>query len=230
MSETIVSLHAMYKGKTGNVDGFLSRPVAEGRRPAVVIGHEWWGLNDWSREFTRIVAAEGFVALTPDLYHGKLTSDFETAAKLKTSLDINKAVQEMIDSVPYLKSLPFVSDKVGVMGFCMGGGLALLAACRSTAFNAIVLYHHSIYPDSKEVEKISIPLQGHYGLADTVTPSSEVKKFEEQLKQFKKTCEIHSYEGAGHGWLNPGNPQMHRPEAAKLSLQRTFEFFKKHLK
>ncbi len=230
MSETIVSLHAMYKGKSGNVDGFLSRPVAEGRRPAVVIGHEWWGLDDWSREFTRMVAAEGFVALTPDLYHGKVTHDFETAARLKTALDINKAVQELTDAVPYLKSLPFVSDKVGVMGFCMGGGLALLAACRGSGYNAAVIYHHSIYPDESEVKDLSCPLQGHYGLADTITPASEVKKFESQLKQFNKTCEIYSYEGAGHGWLNPNSPQMYRPEAAKLSFQRTIEFFKKHLK
>ncbi len=230
MVETIVSLHAFYKGKIEGVDGFLSRPVAEGRWPAVVIGHEWWGLVDWSREVNRMLAAGGFVVLTPDLFHGKTTSDHETAARLKTGLDINKATQEMIDAVPYLKGLPFVSDKVGIMGFCMGGGLALLAACRSSAFNALVLYHHSIYPDPVEVEKLSCPLQGHYGLADQVTPTSEVKKFESQLKQFKKTYEIYSYEGAGHGWLNPNSPQMYRPEAAKLSMQRTVEFFKKHLK
>lgn len=229
MVETVVSLHAFYKGKSGGVDGFMSRPVAEGRWPAVVIGHEWWGLVDWNREFNRIVAAEGFVAITPDLYHGKTTNDFEMAAKLKTSLDINKASQELIDAVPYLKSLPFVSDKVGVMGFCMGGGIALLAACRSPEFNAVVLYHHSIYPDHVEVKNLGCPLQGHYGLADTVTPPGEVKKFEEQLKQYKKTYEIYSYEGAGHGWLNPDSPQMYRPEAAKLSMQRTIEFFKKHL-
>ncbi len=229
MAETIVSLHAFYKGKTGGVDGFLSRPVAPGRWPAIVIGHEWFGLVDWSREFNRILAAEGFAALTPDLYHGKIASDHETAARLKTGLDINKATQEMIDAVSYLKELPFVSEKVGVMGFCMGGGLALLAACRSSAFDAAVLYHHSIYPDPREVEKLNCPLQGHYGLADTVTPRSEVAGFENQLKQFKKSYEIYSYEGAGHGWLNPGSPHMYRPEAAKLSMQRTVEFFKKYL-
>lgn len=229
MNETIVSMHALYKSKDGGVDGFLSRPVAEGKWPAIVIGYEWWGLNDWSREFTRMVAAQGFVALTPDVYHGKVTSDFEVAAKYKTGLDVNRAAQELIDTVPYLKSLPFVSGKAGIMGFCMGGGLALLAACRSKVYDAIVLYHHSIYPDPAEVEKLNCPLQGHYGLADTVTPPSEVKKFESQLKQLKKSYEIYSYEGAGHGWLNPNSTQMYRPDAAKLSLERTFEFFKKHL-
>lgn len=229
MAEIIISQHAFYKGKSGGVDGFLSRPTAEGKWPAVVIGHEWWGLVDWSREFNRMLAAEGFVALTPDLYHGKTAGDHESAARLKAELDDNKAAQEIIDAVPFLKSLPYISDKVGVIGFCMGGGLALLAACRSTGYNAAVLYHHSIYPDPKEVEKLNCPLQGHYGLADTVTPVSEVKNFESQLKQFKKSHEIYSYEGCGHGWLNPHSTQMYRPEAAKLSMQRTVEFFKKHL-
>ena len=99
MAETIVSLHAFYKGKTGGVDGFLSHPIAPGRCPAIVIGHEWFGLVDWSREFNRILAAEGFAALTPDLYHGKIAIDHETAARYKTGLDINKATQEIIDAV-----------------------------------------------------------------------------------------------------------------------------------
>ncbi len=229
MAETIFSLHAFYKSKAGGVDGFLSRPVAPGRWPAVVIGHEWFGLDDWNREFNRMVAAEGFVALTPDLYHGAIAGDHDEAARLKTSLDINNAVEELTDAPSYLRGLPFVSEKVGIVGFCMGGGLALLAGCRSSAFDALVVYHHSIYPDPSEVEKLSCPLQGHYGLADPVTPLSEVKALESQLQQFKKSYELHFYEGAGHGWLNPNKTAMYRPEAAKLSLQRTVEFFRKHL-
>ena len=230
MSEVIISQHAFYESRSGGVDGFISRPVAAGRWPAVVIGHEWWGLVDWSREFTRQLAECGFVALTPDLYHGVSTTDHPTAARLKGELDIGKAVQDMGDAVSYLKGLPFVSDKAGVMGFCMGGGIALLAGCRSSAFDAVVLYHHSIYPDPREVERLSCPLQGHYGLADIVTPIAEVKLFANQLKQSKKPHEIHYYEGAGHGWLNPNRPNLYREEAAQLSLQRTVEFFKNHLK
>lgn len=230
MSEIIISQHAFYESKSGGVDGFISRPVAAGRRPAVVIGHEWWGLVDWNRDFNRQLAEQGFVAFTPDLYHGVSTAAHTTAARLKGELNIDKAVQDMVDAVSYLKGLAFVSQKVGVMGFCMGGGVALLAACRSAAFDAVVLYHHSIYPDPREVEKLSCPLQGHYGLADIVTPLSEVKDFESQLKQFKKSHEIHYYEGAGHGWMNPDRPNLYREDATTLSLQRTVEFFKNHLK
>src|SRR3989304_4108783 len=133
MAEVIVSLHAFYRSENGGVDAFLSHPVASGRWPAVVIGHCWLGVLEWDREFNRMLAAEGFAALTPDFYHGKTASDHVTAAKLKTGLDLNKATQEMMDAASYLRELPFVSEKVGVMGFCMGAGLSLLAVCRSSA-------------------------------------------------------------------------------------------------
>lgn len=228
MSEVIVSQHAYYESQSGGVDGFISRPVA-GRWPGIVIGMDWWGLNDANRDVTRRLAEHGFVAFMPDIYHGVTTSDHATAARLKGELDHDRAVQEMIDAAAYLKGLPFVSQKVGVIGFCMGGGLALLAACRSSAFDAAVLFHHSIYPDPREVERLRCPVQGHYGLADTVTPLGEVKMFEDQLQQFAKPAEIHYYEGAGHGWLNPRRPNLYREDTANLSMQRTAEFFRTHL-
>lgn len=229
MSEIIISQHAFYESKSGGVDGFISRPAAEGRWPAVVIGHEWWGLVEWSRHFNRELAAQGFVAITPDLYHGKSTSDHATAARLKGELDVPRAVQDMIDAAAYLRTLPFVSQKVGVTGFCMGAGVALLAACRSAAFSAAVLFHHSIYPDPREVEKLGCPLQGHYGLADDVTPLAEVKDFESQLKQFRKSHEIHYYDGAGHGWMDPDRPNQYLEDATRLAMQRTVEFFRAQL-
>jgi carboxymethylenebutenolidase len=228
VSEVIVSQHAFYESKTGGVDGFISRPVS-GRWPAVVIGIDWWGVTEWTHEITRRLAEHGLAAFTPDIYHGISTTDHKTAARLKGELDLDKAVQEIVDAVPYLKSLPYVAPKVGVIGFCMGGGLALLAACRTSAFDAAVLFHHSIYPDAREVEHLSCPLQGHYGLADTVTPQSEVKLFESQLQCFEKPSEIHYYEGAGHGWMDQHRPNLYREETTRLSMQRTVEFFRKHL-
>ena len=230
MSEVIISQHAYYESTRGGVDGFISRPVAEGRWPAVVIGHEWWGLVDWSRQFTRQLAEHGFVAFTPDLYHGVTTTEPATAARLKAELDIGRAVRDTVEAASYLRGLPYVSEKVGVMGFCMGGGIALLAACRSTAFQAAVIFHHSIYPDPREVEQLNCPLQGHFGLADVVTPLVEAKMFENQLIQFSKPHEVHYYEGADHCWLNTGRPDVYRAEAAQLALQRTVEFFQSHLK
>jgi carboxymethylenebutenolidase len=132
MAERIVSLHAFYKSGTRELDAYLSRPTAPGPWPAVIV-----------------------------VYHGKVTTDPAEAAQLKTSLDIDGAVAEIVGAVPYLQSLPFVSKKVGIIGFCMGGGLALLAACRSAAFSAGVIYFPSIYPDTSELENVACPLRFH---------------------------------------------------------------------
>ena len=145
MTERIVSLHAFYPSGDHGVDAYLSHPTAPGPWPAVIIVYEWWGLEDHFRNLSRQLAREGMVALVPDLYHGKVTANPTEAAKLKTSLDIDRAIEEIINAVSYLRSLPFVSGQVGVMGFCMGGGLALLAACRATEFSAGVIYFPSIY-------------------------------------------------------------------------------------
>src|SRR3989337_1366909 len=125
-------MHAFYKSRGEGVDCFLSRPMTSGKRPAMVVIQEWWGLDDHFRDMTRLFAKEGYVALAPDLYHGKVTEDWEEAARLKTSLDLDRATQEIIDGIKYLKGLPFVNPgRIGIIGFCMGGGLALLTICRT---------------------------------------------------------------------------------------------------
>jgi carboxymethylenebutenolidase len=229
MSEIVISQHAYYDSEHGGVDAFMSRPAAPGRYPALVVGHGWEGVRDWYRDFARKLAEQGFVVLIPDLYHGITTSDHAKAAMLKAELDFSKAVQETADGAAFLKGLPYVSGKVGVMGFCMGGGIALLSACRSTAFDAAVIYHHSVFPDPREIEKLTCPVQGHYGMEDHYTPPEEVKKFEDQLVKFNKSYEIHRYDGVGHGWQNPQRPAAYREDLANLTLQRTAGFFKEHL-
>jgi carboxymethylenebutenolidase len=231
MSERIVSLHAFYKSGSAGVDGYLSHPTAPGPWPAVVVVHEWWGLEEHFRDFSRQLAREGMAVLVPDLYHGKLGADPAQASMLKTSLDIDRAVTEIIDAVPYLRSLPFVSGKVAVLGFCMGGGLALLAACRSSEFDAGVIYFPSIYPDASELENVSCPLLFHYGTGDVVTPRSEIERIMRTLKNAGKPHELHLYEGAGHAFTNDMHPEMagqYSREATEAAWPRTLEFLKRY--
>lgn len=228
MAEKALSLHAFYPSSTGGVEAFLSRPVGPGRWPAVLIIHEWWGLDDHFRDLSRRLAEEGFVALVPDLYHGRSASSPAEAARLKTSLDIDRAAQEILDGIPYLRSLPFVSGKVGIAGFCMGGGLALLAACRSAEFGAAVTYYPSIYPDSTELANLSCPLLIHYGTKDTVTPASEIERIRKSLEKHQKPYEFYLYKNAGHAFLNDLRAHYHR-EAAETSWPRTVEFLQRHL-
>lgn len=148
MEERIVSMHAYYGSGSGGVDAFISRPTASGKWPATLIIHEWWGLEEHFRNLCRTFAKNGYVALAPDLYHGKLVEDREEAARLKNSLDVEHAVQGILDGIPYLKGLPFVNPgRIGIVGFCMGGGLALLSICRTKEITAAVIYFHSLYPD-----------------------------------------------------------------------------------
>lgn len=231
MQERIVSMHAFYKSKGEGVDAFLSRPTASGKWPAILIIHEWWGLEDHFRDMTRAFAREGYVALAPDLYHGKVTADGEEAARLKTSLDLDRATREILDGIPYLKSLPFVNPgKIGIIGFCMGGGLALLSVCRTKEIAAAAIYFQSMYPDPGELVNIACPILGHYGEDDIYTPRSEVDAFEKILKEHNKSHEIYFYKNAGHAFVNDRHPELYRKEAAEASWPRTLEFFQRHLK
>ena len=229
MADRIVSLHAFYKSGTRELDAYLSRPTAPGPWPAVIVVYEWWGLEDHFRDLSRQLAHEGLVALVPDIYHGKVTTDPAEAAQLKTSLDIDGAVAEIVGAVPYLQSLPFVSKKVGIIGFCMGGGLALLAACRSAAFSAGVIYFPSIYPDTSELENAACPLLFHYGTADVVTPRSEIDRITATLKQAQKSYELYLYEGANHAFVNDTHPAMYSKEATEAAWPRTLEFLKRFM-
>jgi carboxymethylenebutenolidase len=106
--------------------GYLARPAGDGVHPGVVVIQEWWGLNDHMRDLTERFASAGYVALTPDLYHGRVVSEPDEARKEAMGLDRERAAKEIDGAVAYLRSQPYVSPKkIGVVGFCMGGGLAL---------------------------------------------------------------------------------------------------------
>jgi dienelactone hydrolase len=127
MAQRTVSMHAAYKSREEIIDGFLARPLTTRPSPALVLLHGYRGVDDTQRAVTRRFAREGFVCLSPDLFSGKISRDRALSAYLKTSLDIDRAVEKIIDSVAYLRLLPFVArKKIALSGFCMGGGLALL--------------------------------------------------------------------------------------------------------
>lgn len=231
MAEKIVSMHAAHRSGKEVVDGFLSRPIAGGERPAIVLVHGYRGLDDGQRAVTRRFAQEGFVCLSPDLFHGKTYHTLEECALKKTSLDIPAAVNHILDSVPYLRKLPWVGKKkVAVLGFCMGGGLALYALAQSRAFAAGVIYYQSLFPDPEDLKSISAPMLCHFGTDDPGTTKTEIDMFRETLERYKKKYEIEMYEGAGHAFLN--NPQGRNAanrDAAEKSVARTSKWLRKAL-
>src|SRR5512142_464302 len=186
MGERIVSMHAAYKSGKEVVDGFLSRPTAGEPRPAIVLVHGYRGLDDGQRAVTRRFAQENFVCLSPDLFHGKTFHTPDDCALQKTSLDIPGAVDKIVDGVAYLRKLPWVGKhKIAVLGFCMGGGLALYALARSRSFAAGVIYYQSLFPDPEDLKSIAAPLLCHYGTDDPGTTKTEIEMFREGLDRYK---------------------------------------------
>lgn len=229
MPERIVSLHAFYRAGQSEVEAYLSHPTAPGPWPGVVVAHEWWGLEEHFRDFSRQLASHGFAVLVPDLYHGKVTADRAEAATLKASLEIDQAVDEMTAAGAYLRDLPFVADKVAVLGFCMGGGVALLAACRSDIFATGVIYFPSIYPDTAELENLTCPLLFHYGTADSITPRSEIDRITRTLEAAGKSHELELHEGADHAFVNDMHPEHYHQAATEATWTRTVEYLKRHM-
>src|SRR5499427_4342841 len=130
MAERIVSMHAAYKSEQEVVDGFLSRPTAGDPRTAIVLVHDYRGLDDRQRAVTRRFAQEGFLCLSPDLFHGKTFHTLADCALQKTSLAIPGAVAKVIDAMPYLRKLPWVGKKnIAVLGFSWGVGLRFTRWC-----------------------------------------------------------------------------------------------------
>ena len=231
MSSRIVAMHAAYKSKNEIVDGFLARPLTHNPTPAIVLVHGYRGVNDTHRAVTRKFAKAGFVCLSPDLFHGKLSSEPALSAYLKTSLDLERAVEKIIDSVAYLRKLPFVGkSKIALSGFCMGGGLAIYGLSRCNQFAAGVIFYQSLFPDNEELKGIQAPLQCHCGTKDQNTTQAEMDMFREALDKYKKKYEIHMYEGAGHAFLNspPDKNQANR-KAAEQSFLRSCKWLKKEL-
>lgn len=233
MIETIISSHAGYNTKNAFVNGYLARPAVSEKRPGVVLLSAMWGLNWTQRELTRTFARAGFVALSPDLLHGQLPKERASALLAKTSVDIDEAVEIAAGATRYLRKLPWVGKhgRIGVVGFCLGGGLALLAAARTKAFQAAVIYHHSLFPDPRELRLISCKILGHYGTEDDTTPREEVEDFRKTLERYGKKHEIVFYQGMGHGFVDSPllKDSKERRKAATKSLKRTYQFFLREL-
>jgi carboxymethylenebutenolidase len=215
------------------VDGYLTRPKGEGTRPAIVVIHPWSGIDDHTKDVGRRLAKAGYVALVPDLL-SRLggTSSFQTADAAIAAgqkLSDDAITQDLVASVNYLKGRNFVrADKIGVIGFCWGGGKALMFTTRSKDLAASVIYYGDNPRNLEDIKDITAPVLGHYGGADDRITSG-VPKLEEAMKKYGKFFEYKIYPGAPHAFNTDTSPRNYREEAAKEAWAKTLEFFKKHL-
>ena len=228
-----VSAEEMTYGDVGGkpVRGYLARPKdAKGPLPGLVVIHEWWGLNDNVRAMTRRLAGEGYQALAVDLYGGATADTPEAATKLMNGVLGNTAAAQdnLKKAVAYLKGKGV--KKLGVIGWCFGGGWSLQTALLAPAdVNATVIYYGRLETEPAKLAPLKSPVIGFFGAADNSIPVATVHAFEAELKKEGKPVEVHVYDGAGHAFANPSGGN-YRPEAAKDAWTKTTAFFAKHLK
>jgi len=209
--------------------GYLAKP-ASGKGPGVVVIQEWWGLNDNIKDVANRLAGEGFVALAPDLYHGKLASEPDEAGKLMMAMNIDQAGKDITGSVDYLVGLDAATGgKVGSIGFCMGGGLSLYLATLKPQIGACVIYYGVLPGAPPDLSKIDGAVLGHYAENDGWATPESVRELEMKLKSLGKQVEFHIYPGTQHGFFNDTRSEVHDAKASQLSWERTLAFYRKHL-
>ncbi len=213
------------------VHGYLARPKeAKGNLPALVVIHEWWGLNDNIRSMTRRLAGEGYQALAVDLYGGATADNPDAAMKLMNGVMANRApaADNLKQAVAYLKGKG--AKKIGVVGWCFGGGWSLQTALLAPSdVDATVIYYGHLETDPAKLAVLKSPVIGFFGAEDKSIPVDGVHAFEAELRKEGKPVEVHVYDGAGHAFANPSGGS-YRPEAARDAWQRTTAFFAKYLK
>jgi len=219
-----------YPGATGEVRAYSARPKGDGKLPGVVVIHENKGLSPHIEEVTRRVGLECFLAIGPDALSplGGTPEDPDKAPPLFQKLDSKSTTENYVAAVRYLKMHPLSTGKVGIVGFCWGGGIANQVAVNSPDVIAVVPYYGG-QPTSEDVSKIKASLLLHYaGLDERVNKG--IPAFETALKKASIDYQIYMYEGAQHGFNNDTWAERFNKEAAQLAWQRTISFLKEKLK
>jgi carboxymethylenebutenolidase len=224
-----------YRANGGNADGYLARPDDQAQHPGVIVIQEWWGINDNIKDISRRFAEAGYVALAPDLYHGKVVLNGEPneAQKAMMALDQAEVAKNLHGAVQALKSRPEVSPKrVGVVGFCMGGRLALVVASQEgTDIGAVAGFYPGGYnPTEDDVKAIQCPVLAIYGDRDDSTPEAQREKFRKYLADNGKTFDMVVYPGAHHAFFNDTRPEVYDAAAAEDAWNRTLAWFSRYLR
>src|SRR5579884_100878 len=215
----------------GTIRGYLARPAkASGKLPGIMVVHENRGLNPYIEDVARRLAVDNYIAFAPDglTSVGGYPGDDEHGAELFRKVDRNKMTEDFIAAAEWLKARPDCTGKIGVVGFCFGGGIANTLAVRMGSELAAAVAFYGAQPPAADVPKIKAALLLHYASQDTRLTSGW-PAYEEALKANHVTYSGYVYEGAQHGFHNDTTPRYDEA-AAKLAWQRTLAFFNKYLR
>jgi len=220
-----------YKSGDETVSGTLYVPAGKGPFPALIVIHEWWGLNDWVKEQASKLADQGYVALAIDLYRGKVATTPDLAHEIMRGVPEDRASRDLRAAFDFLASQPNVKkDRIGSIGWCMGGGYSLDTALLEPTLAAAVINYGHLATDPAELKKINAPILGLFGGQDRGIAVEDVKKFGLAVDQLGKKIEIKIYPDAGHAFENPNNKQGYRADDAADAWKRTVDFLAANLK
>jgi len=220
-----------YPSGSETLSGYLAVPDGAGKKPAIVVIHEWWGLNDWVKGRADAFAKQGYVALAVDLYRGKVASDADTAHQLMRGMPEDRAVRDMKAAVAYLRSRPDVDGtKIASIGWCMGGGYSLALALAEPTLAGTVIYYGHLVTEPTTIAGLKVPLLGNFGGKDQGIPPADVKAFEEAARKAGDSVDFKIYPDAGHAFASSPDPSVYRPADANDAGKRTDAFLAKVLK
>jgi carboxymethylenebutenolidase len=220
-----------YEGTTGPVRGYLARPTAmTDPQPGILVIHENRGLNAHIEDVARRAALAGYVALAPDglSYVGGAPEDQEAARDRFRASDRDTITADVVAGVPYLAARDDSTGRVGTVGFCYGGGVALKCAATQTATAASVCFYGRALSEA-EVEAVQVPLMMHYAGNDKRV-NSMIPEFRAALDKHGVAYSLHMYPNTGHGFHNDTSQARYNAEAATLAWQRSMRFFDQFLR
>jgi carboxymethylenebutenolidase len=220
-----------YKSGDETVQGVLYTPAGKGPFPALIVIHEWWGLNDWIKDRASKFADQGYIALAIDLYRGKVATTPDMAHEIMRGVPEDRAKRDLHSAFVFLESQPDVKkSRIGAIGWCMGGGYALDVALQEPTLAADVINYGHLATDPDALKKINAPILGLFGGQDHGITPDDVHKFGAALDKIGKKVDITIYPDAGHAFENPNNKEGYRPGDAADAWKRTTEFLAQNLK
>ncbi len=213
------------------VRAYYSRPEGQGPYPAVILIHEWWGLNEWMTSNADAFARKGYAALAIDLYRGQVAATADDAHELMRGLPEDRVAKDLKSAFAYLSRQENIQpDKIGTIGWCMGGSYALVAAMQVSGLAASVICYGRLVTEQDEIARIACPVLGIFGETDRGIPTASVKAFERTAQMMDKNVRTSIYPGVGHAFMNPGNTRGYNEQATSDAWDRIFTFFERKLK
>ena len=220
-----------YKSGDETVQGVLYTPQGKGPFPGIIVIHEWWGLNDWVKDQAAKLADLGYEALAIDLYRGRVATTPDQAHEIMRGVPEDRANRDLKAAFEFLAAQPNVKkDRIGAIGWCMGGGYSLDVALEEPSLAADVINYGHLATDPNAIAKIHAPILGLFGAQDHGITPDDVHKFEAAMNKADKKIEVKIYDDAGHAFENPNNKDGYRPADAADAWSRTVAFLADNLK